>query len=43
MLAIKEFTAKKSVILNDDEPRPVPIPKYFAHLIIRKIDEAYLH
>ena len=27
MLAIKWFTAKKSVILNDDEPRPVPILK----------------
>ena len=29
MLAIKGFTAKKSVVLNDDEPRPVPIPKDF--------------
>ena len=42
MLAIKGFMAKKSVILNDDEPRPVPIPKDFAHLMIRKIDEAYI-
>ena len=42
MLAIKGFTAKKSVVLNDDEPRPVPIPKDFAHLMIRKIDEAYI-
>ena len=41
MLAIKGFTAKKSVVLND-EPRPVPIPKDFAHLMIRKIDEAYI-
>ena len=40
MLAIKWFTAKKSIVLNDDEPRPVPIPKDFAHLMIRKIDEA---
>ena len=31
MLAIKGFTAKKFVVLNDDEPRPVPIPKDFAH------------
>ena len=36
MLVIKGFTAKKSVILNDDEPRPVPIPKDFAHFMIRK-------
>ena len=42
MLAIKGFTAKKFVVLNDDEPRPVPIPKDFAHLMIRKIDEAYI-
>ena len=42
MLAIKWFTAKKSVVLNDDEPRPVPIPKDFAHLTIRKIDKAYI-
>ena len=42
MLAIKEFTGKKSVVLNDDEPRPVPIPKDFAHLMIRNIDEAYI-
>ena len=42
MLAIKGFTAKKSVVLNDDEPRRVPIPKDFAHLMIRKIDEAYV-
>ena len=42
MLAIKGFTVKKSVVLNDDEPRPVPIPKYFAHLMICKIDEAYI-
>ena len=27
---MKEFTAKKSVVLKDDEPRPVPIPKDFA-------------
>ena len=42
MLGIKWFTAKKSVVLNDDEPRPVPIPKDFAHLMIRRIDEAYI-
>ena len=42
MLAIKGFTAKKSVVLNDDEPRPVPIPKDFTHLMIRTIDEAYI-
>ena len=42
MLVIKGFTEKKSVVLNDDEPRPVPIPKDFAHLMIRKIDEAYI-
>ena len=41
MLAMKGFTAKKSV-LNDDEPRPVPMPKDLAHLMIRKIDEAYI-
>ena len=40
MLAIKWFTAKKSVGLNDDEPRP--IPKDSAHLMIRKVDEAYI-
>ena len=39
MLAIKGFTAKKSMVLND-EPRPVQIPKDFSHLMIRKIDEA---
>ena len=38
---IKGFTAKKSVVLNDDEQRSVPIPKDFTHLMIRKIDEAY--
>ena len=38
-IPIKWFMAKKSVVLNDDEPRPVPIPKDFAHLMIRKIDE----
>ena len=42
MLAIKWFTAKQSVVLNDDGPRPVPIPKDFTHLMIRKIDEAYI-
>ena len=42
MLAIKGFTEKKSVVLNDDEPRLVPIPKDFAHLMICKIDEAYI-
>ena len=42
MLAIKGFMAKKSVVLNDDEPRPVPIPKDFAHLMIYKTDEAYI-
>ena len=42
MLAIKGFMAKKSVVLNDNEPIPVPIPKDFAHLMIRKIDEAYI-
>ena len=42
MLAINWFTAKKSVVLNDDEPRPVSIPKDFAHLMIRKIYEAYI-
>ena len=42
MLAIKGFTEKKSVVLIDDEPRFVPIPKDFAHLMIRKIDEAYI-
>ena len=41
-LAIKGFTAKMSVVLKDDEPRPVPIPKDFAHLMIRKIDKAYI-
>ena len=39
-IPIKGFTAKKSVALNDDEPRHVPILKDFAHLMIRKIDEA---
>ena len=34
--------AKKSVILNDDEPIPVPILEDFARLMIRKIDEAYI-
>ena len=38
-IPIKGFTAKKSVVLNDHEPIPVPIPKYFAHLMIHKIDE----
>ena len=42
MLAIKGFTEKKSVVLNNDEPIPVPIPKAFAHLMIPKIDEAYI-
>ena len=42
MLVIKGFTAKKSVVLNDDEPRNVPIPKDVALLMIRKIDEAYI-
>ena len=41
MLAIKWFMAKKSIVLND-EPRPVPIPKDFAHLMICKFDEAYI-
>ena len=41
-IPIKGFTAKKSVVLNDDEPRPVPIPKDFVHLTIRKIDEAHI-
>ena len=39
-IPIKEFTAKKTVILNDDEPKPVSVPKDFSHLMIRKIDEA---
>ena len=26
-ILIKGFTAKKSVVLNDDEQRPIPIPK----------------
>ena len=39
---IKGFTAKKSVVFNDDEPRPAPILKDFAHLMIRKINEAYI-
>ena len=43
MLTIRGFTAKMSVVLNDDEPRPVPIPNDFAHLMIRKIDEAYIN
>ena len=30
-IPIKGFTAKKSVVVNDDEPRPVSIPKEFAH------------
>ena len=38
MLVIKWF--KTSVVLNDDEPRPVPILKDCLHLMIRKIDEA---
>ena len=42
MLTIKGFTAKKSVVLNDDEPRSVSISKDFVHLIIRKSDEAYI-
>ena len=42
MLEIKGFTEKKLVVLNDDEPRPIPIPKDFAHLMLRKIDEAYI-
>ena len=42
ILAIKWVTAKKSVVSNDDEPRPVPIPKDFVHLMIRKIDDAYI-
>ena len=42
MLTIKGFTAEKLVVLNDDELRPVPLPKDFAHLMIRKIDEAYI-
>ena len=42
MLAITGFTAKKSVVLNDDEPSPVPMPKYLAHLMIRKIDKAHI-
>ena len=42
MLAIKGFTGKKSVVLNDDEPKPVPIPKALTHLMICKIDEAYI-
>ena len=29
-IPIKGFTAKKQVVLNDDELRPVPIPKDFA-------------
>ena len=29
MLAIKGFTTKKSVVLNDNEPIPVPILKDF--------------
>ena len=41
-IPIKGFMTKKSVVLNDDEPRAVPIPKDFAHLTIRKIDEAYI-
>ena len=39
-IPINGFTAKKSVVLNDDEPRSVPIPKDFAHLMLRKIDAA---
>ena len=42
-IPIKGFTAKKSVVLNDDESRPVPITKIiFAHLLICKIYEAYI-
>ena len=36
MLAIEGFTEKKSVVLNVDEPRPVPISKDFVHLMIHK-------
>ena len=41
-IPIKGFTAKKSVVLNDDEPRPVPITKDFAHLLICKVYKAYI-
>ena len=30
------------MVLNENEPRPVPISKDFAHLMIRKIGEAYI-
>ena len=40
MLAIKGL--KKSVVLNEDEPRPVPIPIDCLRVMIRKIDEAYI-
>ena len=36
------YGKKKSVVLNDDKPRPEPIPKDFAHLMIRRIDDAYI-
>ena len=39
----KRVYGKKSVVLNDDEPRPVPIPKDFANLMIRKIYNAYFN
>ena len=32
----KRVYGKKSVVLNDDESRSVPIPKDFAHLMICK-------
>ena len=39
----KRVYGKKVGRLSDDEPRPVPIPKDFAHLMIRIIDEACFH
>ena len=42
MLAIKGFTVIMSVVLKDDVPRHLPMPKDLAHLTIRKIDEAYI-
>ena len=42
MLAIKGFTIIMSVVLKDDVPRHLPMPKDLAHLTIRKIDEAYI-